>query len=284
MPIATRLSTPLPRSYLHDERLNSIADTLAREAFLRAKLICDNRGRLPANPGMLAGILFPSNPPRAAKMFSIIQEWSRSGLAFHYQVGSRWFVEFCDNGATSRLVGNMTEDSEYPGPPQELIDNWTKEFGCEWKPIGRSWKTGTDDVRTRSNEFEQVQTRIVEEKGVVGSRVEGNGRELVGRVGSSTNSVDLEDTRFDPDQPTNHVLLGEVFKRVSHDIRIGTKAFQRVILLKLSERESGIPKKRKDWERFMSSVMDEREARKIPYPREWLDSLSELREKIQESE
>jgi hypothetical protein len=282
MPIGTRLSTPIPRSYLYDERLNCIADPLTREAFLRAKLVCDNLGRIPANPGMLAGILFPSNAPKAAKMYQIVEAWSRAGLVFHYQVGSRWFVEVCDNGATSRLVGNMSGQSEYPAPPRELVDSWVKEFGSDWKPIGRSGaNTGTDEVHTRSNKAEHVQTRIAE-----GGRVEGeeNGRVLVGNRGGSTDTVDLEGDQLNPDQPTNCALLSSVFKPISEGKLLGTNRFQRVVLLKLSELGNTVPTRRKKWERFMSSVMDECQSRNITWPREWGDVISKLRSLIRESE
>lgn len=161
MPICTRSSTPLPRSYLYDERLNSVTDPLAREAYLRAKTACDNLGRMPANPAMLAGTLFPSLPPKAAYMERIVQDWVEAGLVFHYQAGSRWYIEICDNGATSKLVGNMTGESEYPPPPAEQVEKWKAKFACEWKPIERKSKR----VRTGSNTFEQVGTCSHEGKG-----------------------------------------------------------------------------------------------------------------------
>lgn len=283
MPIGTRLSTPIPRSYLHDERLNSIADPLAREGFLRAKLVCDNRGRLPGNPAMLAGILWPANPPKAAKMSQIIESWSRAGLVFHYSAGTRSFIEITDNGTTSRLVGNMSDQSEYPSPPQELVDKWAKEFGCEWKPIARSGNTSKDDVRPRSNGSTHVPTRIAEEKRVVGSVVEEKRDELVGSRPDLTDSVDLEDKRFDPDQPTNVDLLAKLFKAVSHGKWVGTKQFQRVVLFKLSELKS-LPKNPKDLERLLSVVMDECDSRgsKYKWPREWREAIEGLRKQLKE--
>jgi hypothetical protein len=168
MPIGTRLSTPIPRNYLHDERLNSITDALTREAYVRAKLVCDNLGRLPAHPAMLASTLFPAMPPTAAEMSRIIGVWVKAGLAFHYQAGSRWYVEIADNGETSKLVGNMTGESEYPAPPTKMITEWKAKFFCDWKPIQRKSKR----VHTRSNECD---TRSPEEKRREGKRSEGSG-------------------------------------------------------------------------------------------------------------
>lgn len=168
MPIGTRLSTPIPRNYLHDERLNSVSDALAREAYLRAKLVCDNLGRLPAHPAMLASTLFPAMPPTPAEMSRIITQWVNVGLVFHYQAGSRWFVEMTDNGETSRLVGNMTGESEYPAPPAKMIAEWKAKFFSDWKPIERRSKrvrTGMDVSDTRSHEEKRR-----EEKGSEGSR------------------------------------------------------------------------------------------------------------------
>lgn len=170
MPIGTRLSTPIPRNYLHDERLNSITDALAREAYLRAKLICDNLGRLPAHPAMLASTLFPAMPPAPAEMSRIIAQWAKVGLAFHYQAGTRWFVEIADNGETSKLVGNMTGESEYPPPPAKMIAEWKAKFCCNWKPIQRKSKrvhTRSNASDTRSPEESSREEKRVEQYGVL---------------------------------------------------------------------------------------------------------------------
>ena len=46
MPVGTRITTPLPRSYLTDPRFNALKDPLARESYLRLKLMTDNVGRM----------------------------------------------------------------------------------------------------------------------------------------------------------------------------------------------------------------------------------------------
>ncbi|MGH9735816.1 MAG: hypothetical protein ACRD8A_14645 [Candidatus Acidiferrales bacterium] len=170
MPIGTRLSTPIPRNYLHDERLNSITDALAREAYIRAKLVCDNLGRLPAHPATLASTLFPAMPPASAKMSRIIAKWVEVGLVFHYQVGTRQYVEITDNGETSKLVGNMTGESEYPPPPDKMIADWNAQFCGNWKAIQRKSKrvhTGSNAYHTRSPEEKRSEVKRSEESGVM---------------------------------------------------------------------------------------------------------------------
>jgi hypothetical protein len=282
MPIGTRLSTPIPRTYIHEERLTSIADPQTREAYLLAKLMADNLGRLPANPATLAGILFPANPPKPGKMSEIIRSWCEAGLVFHYSFGARAFIEIADNGLTSRLVGNMSTQSEYPAPPQEMIDEWVKKFG-EWRSIVQPEKRSTYAVDTRSNKSEHVPTCIAEEKGVVEKGVEENRRELVGKVGGNP---EMREERFNPDQPTNQVLLGSLFKTLKpfKGKIVGTKEFQRLVLLKLQDAGDIVQSTdNQRWERFFSSVLDEADQRKILYPREWYRVLNVFRERIEQA-
>lgn len=218
MPHSTRLSTPITRSYLSDQWLNAIDDALAREFFFRAKLACDNLGRLPGDPGMLAGILFPGVPLNRNRVQKVLDVLFKGRLIFYYQVGRQWFVEICDTGLTQTLVGNMSDKSEYPAPPQTMVQKWETFTGRKHRKIERvrpapvapkdgnipskdDVQTGSDDVRTRSNESEPVQTCM---PGLV--RVgQGLGREGLGEAGSDfaePANATLPSTVADANQPT----------------------------------------------------------------------------------
>jgi|SRR5580704_1063243 hypothetical protein len=187
MPHSTRLSTPIPRSYLSDPWLNEIDDPLAREFFLRAKLACDNCGRLPGDAGMLAGILFPGVPLNRKRTEKILEVLVKGRLIFHYQVGRQWFLEICDTGATQRLVGHMTDQSEYPPPPAAMVEKWEAFTGRKREVPQRvrgnskasakknansnGVDTGSDEVHTGSNAYEQVSTCIAEQSRAEQSRV-----------------------------------------------------------------------------------------------------------------
>ncbi len=131
---------------------------MVREAFFRAKLVCDNLGRLPGDLATLAGILYPAAPPSAAKMRVIVAAWVKAGLASHYRAGRAWFIEICDTGATQRLVGNMSARSDFPPPPERLIRAWERRFGLKWQPVGRAGKESEIGIDT----YKRVQTRIAE--------------------------------------------------------------------------------------------------------------------------
>jgi hypothetical protein len=158
MPHSTRLSTPIPRSYLSNMWLNSVDDPLARETFFRMKLACDNLGRLPGDPGMVSGVLFPGNPPPRTKMTKVLETLAKCRLIFWYEVSRQQFIEICDTGITQKLVGFMTDESDYPPPPQRMVEKWESFTGQKReivKNLNRSKR-----VYTGTNRDEPVQTGI----------------------------------------------------------------------------------------------------------------------------
>jgi hypothetical protein len=177
MPHSTRLSTPITRSYITDMWLNNVDDALAREFFFRAKLAADNCGRLPGSPEMLAGVLFPSIPLTRKRVEKVLADLVKASLIFHYKVGNQWFLEICDTGLTQTLVGNMTDISEYPAPPELMITKWERITGRKHKRIGKvrtkserssdEVSTGSDGVHTSSYDVKAVRVG----KGLVGSGV-----------------------------------------------------------------------------------------------------------------
>jgi hypothetical protein len=149
MPTGTRLSTPIPRSYLTDVRLASVRSPLARESFFRMKLIADNLGRLPGSEGMVGGLLYPAGAPAPSAMKSALKDLERADLIFRYQVGAAFFIEICDTGLTQHLIGNMARRSEYPAPPKKMIEAWQRRTGLQWRAICDS-QTRTNVVQTAS--------------------------------------------------------------------------------------------------------------------------------------
>ena len=197
MPTGTRLTTPLPRDYLTDPRLNVLRDPLAREAYLRAKLITDNLGRLPGDPSTLAGLLYPSAPPSRVVMQKIISSWKRAGLAFHYQNSRIWYLEISDTYRTQRIVGNMSRNSDFPPPPSGMISSWEQKFGLKRAPIRR--KSGKSRSNDGDTECERGTDGVSLSK-VKLSQVE-KGREGLGKADNSDPNLpagDGKDLTSDP--------------------------------------------------------------------------------------
>ncbi len=189
MPTGTRLTTPLPRDYLTDSRLNSLRDPLAREAYFRAKLMCDNLGRLPGDPSTLAGLLYPSAPPSRAIMQKVIASWKKAGLAFHYPHARVWHIEIADTYKTQKIVGNMSKNSDFPPPPSGMVSSWEQKFGVKRAPIRRkSDKSRPNDGDT---ECERGSDGVSLSK-VRLSQVE-KGREGLGKADNSDSNLPADD-------------------------------------------------------------------------------------------
>ena len=177
MPTGTRVSTPLPRDYLTDPRLNSLRDPLAREAYFRAKLIADNLGRLPGDPSTLAGLLYPSAPPSRAVMQKIISSWKRVGLAFYYPHARVYYLEIADTGRTQKILGNMSTFSDFPPPPSGMISSWEQKFGLKRAPIRRKYgksRSNDDDTECEHGSDGVSACKVVKCSVVKGSVVLGN--------------------------------------------------------------------------------------------------------------
>jgi len=289
MPTGTRITTPVPRSYISDERLNSIEDPLAREAFFRAKLVCDNLGRLPGNSATIAGLLYPANPPASKAMAAVISSWVGAGLVFHYQRGPFWYIEITDTGSTQRLVGHMTERSEFPAPPKQMIENWEREFAREWLPIGRKRDKSDTSSEQRKDEVHTSSKPSISGLG------HGLGREELGREEQGQIAADAADPdcltpfedddldQFDLHDPRIQEVLDRAFGLLGFDRKTGFGKktfpdFEKVVLLVRKIWTNELPKNRVDAVNFMTEVLDECEVRKIRYPEGWLKILSGLRD------
>lgn len=287
MPIGTRQSTPIPRSYIYDARLNGIRSPLAREAYLRAKLVADNLGRLPGDPATLAGTLYPACPPKASEMARVIQDWIRAGLVFRYGNGRLRFLEIADNGLTQRLVGNMTGRSEFPAPPEKMIRRWEKKAGLAWQPVKRAISDSqncSDAVHTQS---ERVSLKGREgkrgEQGQEGS-TEGDGNDPAGRPFRPPEK-DLTSPRASDERPSNTEELFKMATGGRFDPERGLAGYDKrgsfINAVMATLENLGRPKTAAAVERFMTEVVDlcnEEQGFKVPSG--WMKVLGDLRREL----
>lgn len=307
MPHSTRLSTPITRSYLSDPWLNAIDDALAREFFLRAKLACDNLGRMPGDPGMLAGILFPGVSMNRSRVKKVIDILFKARLIFYYQVGRQWFLEICDTGITQTLVGNMSDKSEYPAPPQGMVKKWESFTGRKHIKIERTRtgsdvpraeriqgmdtvKTGTNGVHTGLNESEQ-RTTVRSGSSQVGHSQGRNGSDFAKPANAcdraSTAAAKPADKTYgqcidDPSRDSSlHILSGGKFLA-----DLGFREYEHKdeflgVVQECFEVRRNIPLGGKpEAVEFMGHVMNRCNAQGFNAPKGWLRSLSELRAEV----
>lgn len=282
MAIGTRVSTSIQRSYLYDARFNSIADPLAREAYLRAKLQADNLGRLPGDADTLRGLLFPLGPPSLEAMGSIVKAWVRGGLVLRYKVGRCFFIEIADNGSTMRLVGRMTDRSEFPEPPNNVVKKWEKRFGMKRVQL-RNPNVGKNPVHTESipsiaeGKSEGSQKRS-EEKRTEGS-AEGNHNTGAGApVGSDEPTFSLSD-------------LGRgmtICDKLGFDRKIGFKGYEEKdrFLQELSNiwKPNEVPAHIVVREQIMGHVVNRCGGLGFKVPPGWIKLLNDVRREIKKQQ
>lgn len=203
MPTGTRLTTPIPRAYLSDSRLASVTDVLARELFFRAKVTVDNLGRMPGEPAMVAGLLYPVSSPPATRTAKALRALDHAGLILWYRFGPQRFICIPDTGATQKIVGHMATTSEYPAPPKELISRWERKTGLTWQPVrvaSEPKDKGSNGVRTPS------------EPSSNGVSSRSNGVSPSQEESCSEESCSAEPSRAEPDAPDG-ALSGSVARK-----------------------------------------------------------------------
>lgn len=308
MPHSTRLKTLISRSYLCDSWLNAIDDPLAREAFLRMKIAADNCGRLPGGAAMLCGILYPGNPPSRPRMTKILETLAKGQLIFHYHIGRESFVEICDTGRTQELVGYMSDKSEYPPPPQKMIEKWESFTGQKRAAVKnpnlekRYRPTVHTGIAGTTSPNEPVSTGIAE-----GVRSQGVGvRSEVNRVDSdSAKSADAnvpfpsganappagEERTYgnaikNPTAAVDlHILTGGHFDRERGLKGYGrTDEFLDVVRGCFEDRRELPLGGKKEAADFMTHVVNRCQGQKPKFdaPRGWMAALSELRRELED--
>jgi hypothetical protein len=305
MPIGTRSATLLPRNYLHDPYLNSIAAAPnAREVFMRMKLLADNQGRLPGNPAVLGNYLFPSLPVKPLAMSRFIAELSKFDLIFCYKRGKELFIEIADNGETQKLQGHMTENSDFPPPPADLIQRWEERTGRKWKRISRSsgkesipstdavhttFAPSTDMIGTASRpRNEHVSLKRSEVKGSEAKRGEEmfDGATPAPPVSTSvTEAKSLTENSFkalmqgDPHSLAKRlkVFTGERFEpALMREYEFTTDFYE--IFNEACKRNEDLPATRANVIHVMAEVMNEGKSKALGMPKGWYPVLKALRE------
>lgn len=299
MSTGTRNFTSIPRSYIYDLALNSIKDSFAREAFLRLKMMVDNCGRAPGDPSVIAGLLYPGNPPTRKKMSKVIKTWEESGLVMYFQGHGQWFIEVADNYETLRIAGNMKTESGFPEAPPKVVKRWERRFKQKHE---RKWKRvrnpntvdtqsehGTDQVRTQSElSTQQVSLKRRSREGQE-KREEENGRE--GSAEGNHDNTEQNrgaDAPVGPDEPTFSLSdLGRgmtICDKIGFDRKIGFKGYEEKdrFLQELSNvwKQDDIPSQVTFREIMMSHVVNRCGGLGFKVPPGWIKLLNDARREI----
>ncbi len=294
MSTGTRNFTSIPRSYIYDLALNSIRDSFTREAFLRLKMMVDNCGRAPGDPSVLAGLLYPGNPPTRKKMTKVIKTWEESGLVMYFQGHGQWFIEVADNYETLRIAGNMKTESGFPEAPPKVVRRWEKRFkqkhGRKWKrvrnpnAVDTQSEQGIDQVRTGYEpSTQQVSLKRRSREGQ-GKREEENRRE-----GSTEGNRDPSaGAPVGSDEPTLSLSdLGRgmtICDQLGFDRKIGFKGYEEKdrFLQELSNiwKANGVPPQVVIREQLMGHVVNRCGGLGFKVPPGWIKLLNDVRREI----
>lgn len=126
-------------------REDAQAGFLAEAMFSRMLATRDNLGRMSADKYTLKGILFPiCNYVTPDDLQAVRDVLSDVGLIIVYTVNGSEYLVFPKAGEYSRLYGNMSESSQCPEPPAEIVKAWEERFNDVYTPCERR----SNNVRT----------------------------------------------------------------------------------------------------------------------------------------
>jgi hypothetical protein len=268
------------------------------------KILADNLGRLPGNAAVLANYLFPNLPVKPALMGRFIAELSKFDLIFCYKRGKELFIEIADNGETQKLQGHMTENSDFPPPPADLIRRWEERTGRKWKRISRSsgkesipstdavhttFAPSADMVGTASRpRNEHVSLKRSEVKGSEAKRSEemSDGATAAPPVSTAlTEPKSLTENSFktlmqgDPHNLSKRLKVftdGRFEPALMREYEYQTDFYE--IFNEVYKRNEELPATRANVIQFMAEVMNEGKTRALAMPKGWYPILKTLRE------
>lgn len=142
----------------HSRRVNALSNPWTMLLYTWLIPCQDNLGRLEGDPDVIKGMVFPKlKVVTEAKVEAWLQALHAQGLLFGYTVNGTRYLQFPEDAREEyqKLVGNMTEASDFPAPPEKDYDAWLAQ------------------VRTCMNTFEHVSAEGKGREGKV-KRREGN--------------------------------------------------------------------------------------------------------------
>lgn len=89
----------------------------------------DNLGRMEGDSAILKGMIFPYEDKITVKMVDdALKELANEYLIMWYSIGGNWYIQFPKASKYQILDKNNAKKSDYPEPPQELIDKYNDYF------------------------------------------------------------------------------------------------------------------------------------------------------------
>ena len=113
----------------------------------------DNCGFFNGSPGSLREDFYPHHPEITIEEVRIIRDVLKNkGLIIVYQVEGLDYILVPKVSTYSRIVGNISDKSDFPSPPEEAIAEWEKRFNEVYTPlVRRTYSESTPDER-RTND------------------------------------------------------------------------------------------------------------------------------------
>jgi uncharacterized phage protein (TIGR02220 family) len=89
----------------------------------------DNLGRMEGDTAILKGMIFPYENKITVQMVDdALKELSNEYLIMWYSIGGNWYIQFPKSSKYQILDKNNAKKSDYPEPPQELVDKYNDYF------------------------------------------------------------------------------------------------------------------------------------------------------------
>lgn len=113
----------------------------------------DNCGFFNGSPGSLREDFYPHHPEITIEEVRKIRDVLKDkGLIIVYQVEGLEYILVPKVSTYSRIVGNISDKSDFPAPPEGVIEEWEARFNEVYTPlIRRSYSENTPDEH-RSND------------------------------------------------------------------------------------------------------------------------------------
>lgn len=89
----------------------------------------DNLGRMEGDVAILKGMIFPYEEKVTVKNIEdALKELADEYLIMWYSIGGNWYIQFPKHYKYQSLEKNNSKKSDYPEPPQTLVDKYNNYF------------------------------------------------------------------------------------------------------------------------------------------------------------
>ena len=111
----------------HDQRVNVLSGPWPMLLYTWLIPCQDNLGRLEGDADVIKGMVFPKQKSATERQVeSWLQALHGAGLVYRYHLNGAWYLQFPSDSVErhQKIVGNMTDTSEFPPPNPSAYDEW----------------------------------------------------------------------------------------------------------------------------------------------------------------